>query len=842
MALSFIFDAEKGETPASVAKKRAIVQALMSSQRAPQNIGEGLNALGDGIVQNVLNRRADAAETAGQAHATDAFGGMINAGTFPAAPGSPVAASASGAADYGGDQLAWQDAKPYQKALLNTISGPESGGRYNVIYGGGKFDDFSHHPNQAVRIQTGPNAGRTSSAAGKYQFLGSTWDDEAKELGLPDFSPVNQDKAAWNLAAKTYKAKTGQVLDDVLQSGDPDAIANVGKVLGGTWTSLPGGIEQGTNTNRFVATYQKALGAGATPAQAAQVAQQEQSQDPVQVASLDPSAGMKPAPAPLTAMAPGTTAPAYDPSGLPPLDPNDPMAPATRPTYPGAPQESGTAGEVRRGADGKTYQFVETTGMAGATGDQGWIPVNADAPLPNPGPGDPAATTPAGQRVLSTMMSPEPLSGRGGVVQALSAAQQPAPAAAAPSPVVAALAGAQQPQQASPASPGIQKVAQAMSPQEDLASIPVEAGGTGGAIQPGQGGPSIQQIMQVAADPWASPEQKAMANMMLQQKMQEADPLRQLQIQAARKSLAVPPKQWQKLDDDTLFDPASGETKSISGGGPTKFEGNGLDAQAWNILSTADPASREYATAYAIISQPKTQMVQTPDGMVPIQVPPNLPAWLQAPGGGVVPAAPAAPGVTSPAQVAPPAAGAPAPAVAAPPSAAPSAGAVIPGTMKPTETQRNRVSSVNQAFDAITGELDRYSELVAKTGIEAMPGASKDNLNTVRQGIMLQMKELFNLGVLNGPDLQLMENMIYDPVVDVIKDGGAWNLPSQVYTAATGGAGDRAANSVKELKRMLEGIKASVDRTTAEPNAPAPSPNPDGWKDVGNGVRIRVKP
>ncbi|ESZ17540.1 hypothetical protein X735_01340 [Mesorhizobium sp. L2C085B000] len=162
--------------------------------------------------------------------------------------------------------------------------------------------------------------------------------------------------------------------------------------------------------------------------------------------------------------------------------------------------------------------------------------------------------------------------------------------------------------------------------------------------------------------------------------------------------------------------------------------------------------------------------------------------------------------------------------------------------MKPTETQRNRVSSVNQAFDAITGELDRYSELVAKTGIEAMPGASKDNLNTVRQGIMLQMKELFNLGVLNGPDLQLMENMIYDPVVDVTKDGGAWNLPSQVYTAAIGGAGDRAANSVKELKRMLEGIKASVDRTTAEPNAPAPSSNPDGWKDVGNGVRIRVKP
>jgi len=32
---------------------------------------------------------------------------------------------------------------------------------------------------------------------------------------------------------------------------------------------------------------------------------------------------------PLTSMAPGTTAPAYDPSGLPPLDPSNPMAPIT---------------------------------------------------------------------------------------------------------------------------------------------------------------------------------------------------------------------------------------------------------------------------------------------------------------------------------------------------------------------------------------------------------------------------------------------------------------------------------------------------------------------------------
>jgi muramidase (phage lysozyme) len=128
------------------------------------------------------------------------------------------------------------------------------------MYGGRHFEGDWQHPGIGHTILSGPNQGDQSSAAGRYQFLKGTWEEQTKKYGYKDFSPANQDLAAWNYANDVYKAKTGGDLASVLQSGDNDKIANVGKVLSGTWTSLPGGIEQSTGTNQFVATYQKALG------------------------------------------------------------------------------------------------------------------------------------------------------------------------------------------------------------------------------------------------------------------------------------------------------------------------------------------------------------------------------------------------------------------------------------------------------------------------------------------------------------------------------------------------------------------------------------------------------
>lgn len=146
------------------------------------------------------------------------------------------------------------DLDPWQRGFLRTLSGSESsyGNRdpYRVMYGGSMFSDFGDHPRQGQLIRTGPNAGRTSSAAGGYQFLGSTWDSVAPRAGVSDFSPASQDQAALFLAQDVYRRKTGRELQADIQAArrDPQKLGDVLSALHGTWTSLPGGIEPNNAT------------------------------------------------------------------------------------------------------------------------------------------------------------------------------------------------------------------------------------------------------------------------------------------------------------------------------------------------------------------------------------------------------------------------------------------------------------------------------------------------------------------------------------------------------------------------------------------------------------------
>lgn len=153
-----------------------------------------------------------------------------------------------------------------QNALLKTISGAESGGKYNVLYGGDTFSSYSDHPRRNIPIISGPNVGKTSSAAGRYQIIQGTWDEYKNKLNLPDFSPASQDLAAWGLAQDTFKSKTGKDLEQVLSSADASEISSVGKALSSVWTSLPGGIEQRLGANEFVSRFVHNLKLSASPA------------------------------------------------------------------------------------------------------------------------------------------------------------------------------------------------------------------------------------------------------------------------------------------------------------------------------------------------------------------------------------------------------------------------------------------------------------------------------------------------------------------------------------------------------------------------------------------------
>lgn len=123
---------------------------------------------------------------------------------------------------------------PARRAMLDVIAWcegtydrPNNG--YGTVVGYAKeITDFSQHPDIVVRI---PGVG-TSNAAGRYQFMAvnpPTWEGAKAALGLKDFSPASQDKAA------IYLIKQRGVLDAV-DRGDMRAAC---VVLSHEWASLP---------------------------------------------------------------------------------------------------------------------------------------------------------------------------------------------------------------------------------------------------------------------------------------------------------------------------------------------------------------------------------------------------------------------------------------------------------------------------------------------------------------------------------------------------------------------------------------------------------------------------
>jgi muramidase (phage lysozyme) len=112
--------------------------------------------------------------------------------------------------------------------LLSYTEGTQQNG-YATAFGGGKINDLSRHPRTSRDFTQTDGKKNTTTAAGRYQFLSSTWDEQAKKLGLTDFGAKSQDLAALSLAAESGALK------DILSGNFKAAVDKTGT----KWASLP---------------------------------------------------------------------------------------------------------------------------------------------------------------------------------------------------------------------------------------------------------------------------------------------------------------------------------------------------------------------------------------------------------------------------------------------------------------------------------------------------------------------------------------------------------------------------------------------------------------------------
>lgn len=162
--------------------------------------------------------------------------------------------------------LVMRGGDPYIRALMRTISASESSysDPYYVLYGGKYVSNLDRHPDECIKIVTGPNTGKCTTAAGRYQMLKTTWDEKAERyhpkpsqfwFWLPySFEPEYQDAVVyrWLLDEKFWGANISQLLRE-------DRLDEVLKLLSGTWTSLGYGIEDNMITGDLPEIYNQIL-------------------------------------------------------------------------------------------------------------------------------------------------------------------------------------------------------------------------------------------------------------------------------------------------------------------------------------------------------------------------------------------------------------------------------------------------------------------------------------------------------------------------------------------------------------------------------------------------------
>nr|WP_140393739.1 hypothetical protein [Nitrospira cf. moscoviensis SBR1015] len=194
---------------------------------------------------------------------------------------------------------------------------------------------------------------------------------------------------------------------------------------------------------------------------------------------------------------------------------------------------------------------------------------------------------------------------------------------------------------------------------------------------------------------------------------------------------------------------------------PGLFQGTGMDQQAMNVVlrGQSDPSYRntpEYAAAWnQLYEQPK--IITTPDPndptrLVQMQIMMPKPQGFQGPGGATPTAAPNIPQMPSGSQS--------------------STASVIPGTSVIPQQEAKDLRKFEAEADAMLAALDTFENTVTNASVGDFAdsfaggfteGGRKLSTDWANAALLSKAESLYNLGVLNGPDLDIIRNTLTDP-------------------------------------------------------------------------------
>lgn len=137
--------------------------------------------------------------------------------------------------------------------------------------------------------------------------------------------------------------------------------------------------------------------------------------------------------------------------------------------------------------------------------------------------------------------------------------------------------------------------------------------------------------------------------------------------------------------------------------------------------------------------------------------------------------------------------------------------------------EQSQLNALARSYQGLMKSLDDYEKMFADGGSTMRPGTRKDALSTAHRDLQMQMKELYNLGVLNGPDLELMNSILINPT----SAGG--NIMDALGIADME---ERIPANIAEVRRMMTNrTQPALQQLGIDPQSLMPKSDPGQLSD-----------